>query len=73
MHTQPSPTPAPGPAGDELAVDGLLLTHWTLAVCPRCQHEQPRGECCAARCPGCSGPLRTFALYQSMTAAPNPS
>ena len=70
MHTQPIPAPLPstGPRA-ELRLDGLLRTHWTLAVCPRCQHEQARAEHCTAPCPGCGGPLRAFALYQSLTAA----
>ena len=48
MHSQPIPAPPPTPARDEQLVDGLLLTHWTLAVCPRCQHEQARAEHCTA-------------------------
>src|SRR5450759_4450608 len=38
--------PAPTPPSDP--VDGLVRTHWTLAVCVVCGYEQPRGERCRA-------------------------
>ena len=49
-------------------VDGLERTHWTLAVCVVCGHEQPRGEHCRATCPGCGAQLRSFPLYRQLRA-----
>ena len=58
--------PAPTPPSDP--VDGLVRTHWTLAVCVVCGHEQPRGERCRASCPGCGAQLRTFPRYRQLRA-----
>ena len=61
-----------GPAADAAAASvplaGLIRTHWALAVCVVCGHEQPRGENSRATCPGCGAQLRTFALYRELRA-----
>jgi predicted RNA-binding Zn-ribbon protein involved in translation (DUF1610 family) len=62
MHPQPTPASPPRP------VSGLLRTHWVLATCSTCGHEQPRAERCHARCPGCGAPLRTFRIYRELQA-----
>jgi hypothetical protein len=49
-------------------LDGLVRTHWSLAVCVVCGHEQPRGARCRASCPGCGAQLRTFSLYRALRA-----
>ena len=59
------------PASDEeerVCVDGLVRTHWVLAVCVVCGHEQPRGEHARQTCPGCGAQLRSFALYRELRA-----
>jgi predicted RNA-binding Zn-ribbon protein involved in translation (DUF1610 family) len=45
-----------------------VRTHWSLAVCVVCGHEQPRGEHNRATCPGCGAQLRIFALYRDLHA-----
>jgi len=50
------------------SVDGLVRTHWALAVCVVCSHEQPRGERNRASCPVCGAQLRTFPLYRQLRA-----
>jgi hypothetical protein len=65
-HRNPQPVHSP----DQESVDGLVRTHWTLAVCVVCGHEQPRGEHCRATCPGCGAQLRTFPLYRQLRAEP---
>ncbi len=55
-------------ADDDVRVDALVRTHWSLAVCVVCGHEQPRGEQCRASCPGCGAQLRIFALYRDLQA-----
>jgi rRNA maturation endonuclease Nob1 len=54
----------PGP----VAVDGLVRTHWMLAICPGCGHERVHGERHHACCPACGGQLRSFRLYRDLTA-----
>ena len=65
-------TSARSPAADDPAaampLAGLIRTHWALAVCVVCGHEQPRGENSRATCPGCGAQLRTFALYRELRA-----
>ena len=61
-HSQPVHTP------DRESVDGLVRTHWSLAVCVVCGHEQPRGEHSRASCPGCGAQLRTFPLFRALRA-----
>ncbi len=51
-----------------IPLDGLVRTHWTLAICVICGHEQPRGEHARAVCPGCGAQLRSFALYRDLRA-----
>ena len=51
-----------------IPLDGLVRTHWSLAVCVVCGHEQPRGERCRATCPGCGAQLHTFRLYRALRA-----
>jgi len=58
----------PVQAADRESVDGLVRTHWSLAVCVVCGHEQPRGERNRASCPGCGAQLRTFPLYRALRA-----
>lgn len=53
---------------DRESVDGLVRTHWSLAVCVVCGHEQPRGERSRASCPGCGAQLRTFPLFRTLRA-----
>ena len=60
--------PAPSPLPDSERLDGLARTHWSLAVCVVCGHEQPRGEHNRASCPGCGAQLRIFALYRELHA-----
>ncbi len=50
-------------------VHGLVRTHWVLAVCVVCGHEQPHGEHSRVTCPGCGAQLRSFALYRDLQAA----
>ena len=59
----------PTTPADTLPVAGVIRTHWRLAVCVVCGHEQPRGEQCRASCPGCGAQLRTFALYRDLHAS----
>jgi len=59
---------SPSPPPDTEPVRGLVRTHWSLAVCVVCGHEQPRGEHSRATCPGCGAQLRTFALYRQLQA-----
>jgi hypothetical protein len=54
---------------DAVPVTGVIRTHWTLAVCVVCGHEQPRGERCRASCPACGAQLRMFALYRDLRAS----
>jgi predicted RNA-binding Zn-ribbon protein involved in translation (DUF1610 family) len=61
-------SPAPSPLPDSERLDGLVRTHWSLAVCVVCGHEQPRGEHSRASCPGCGAQLRIFALYRELRA-----
>jgi hypothetical protein len=62
MHAQPT-QPHPSPR-----LGRLVRTHWVLATCAACGHEQPRAERCQARCPGCGAPLRTFRIYRELEA-----
>jgi hypothetical protein len=55
-------------ADDEVRFDALVRTHWSLAVCVVCRHEQVRGEHQRATCPGCGAQLRSFALYRDLQA-----
>jgi len=64
MLAHPNPSPPP----DTQPVDGLVRTHWSLAVCVVCGHEQPRGERSRASCPGCGAQLRNFPLYRGPRA-----
>jgi predicted RNA-binding Zn-ribbon protein involved in translation (DUF1610 family) len=59
---------SPSPPPDTEPVRGLVRTHWSLAVCVVCGHEQPRGEHSRATCPGCGAQLRTFPLYRQLQA-----
>jgi hypothetical protein len=59
---QPSSAPP-----DSYPLDGLVRTHWSLAVCVVCGHEQPRGEHSHASC-RCGAQLRTFPLYRGLRA-----
>jgi hypothetical protein len=52
----------------ELVVDGLVPTHWVLAICAECGHEQPRAEHSHRGCPGCGAQLRHFALHRALRA-----
>jgi rubrerythrin len=60
--------PAAYGAATSVPLAGLIRTHWALAVCVVCGHEQPRGENSRATCPGCGAQLRTFALYRELRA-----
>ena len=51
-----------------MLLNGLVRTHWSLAVCVVCGHEQPRGEHNRATCPGCGAQLRIFPLYRDLHA-----
>jgi hypothetical protein len=62
------PNPPPSPPPDSQTLDGLIRTHWSLAVCVACGHEQPRGEHNRASCPGCGAQLRVFPLYRDLRA-----
>jgi len=66
MLAHPSPPSSPPP--DTQPIDGLVRTHWSLAMCVVCGHEQPRGERSRASCPGCGAQLRTFPLYRELRA-----
>jgi hypothetical protein len=52
--------------GERVPVDGLVRTHWALAICAACGHEQPHGENHRATCPGCGAQLHAFALYREL-------
>jgi hypothetical protein len=61
--------PAPSsPPPDTERLHGLVRTHWSLAVCVVCGHEQPRGEHNRATCPGCGAQLRVFPFYRDLHA-----
>jgi predicted RNA-binding Zn-ribbon protein involved in translation (DUF1610 family) len=64
----PHPNPQESVPADMLPVAGVIRTHWTLAVCVVCGHEQPRGEHSRASCPGCGAQLRVFTLYRDLHA-----
>lgn len=64
----PHPNPQESVPADMLPVAGVIRTHWTLAVCVVCGHEQPRGERSRASCPGCGAQLRVFTLYLDLHA-----
>jgi rubrerythrin len=64
LHRNPPQVDDP----ERVPVDGLVRTHWALAVCVVCGHEQPRGERSRASCPGCGAQLRTFPLYRGLRA-----
>ena len=66
MLTHPNQQP-PSPPPDTEPLDGLVRTHWSLAVCVACGHEQPRGEHSHARC-RCGAQLRIFPLYRGLRA-----
>ena len=67
MQLQPN-EPRDTEEAQRVSVDGLLRTHWTLAVCVLCGHEQPRGERCRATCPGCGAQLHAFRMYRALRA-----
>ncbi len=54
---------------EPVPVDGLLRTHWVLAVCVVCGHEQPRAEHARSSCPGCGAQLRHFPLFRELRAS----
>ncbi len=64
MQLQPSQPSAE----QEVRVDALVRTHWALAVCVVCGHEQIRGERSRASCPGCGAQLRMFPLFRDLRA-----
>ena len=64
MFSQRNSSPVTAPGDQRL--DGLVSTHWALAICPGCGHEQPHGENHRATCPGCGTPLLSFPLYREL-------
>ena len=61
----PHPNPQESVPADMLPVAGVIRTHWTLAVCVVCGHEQPRGEHHARELPRVRRPAaRLHALPQ---------
>ncbi len=67
MLAHPNPTPS-SPPPDSYPPDGLVRTHWSLAICVACGHEQPRGEHSHASSCRCGAQLRTFPLYRQLRA-----
>lgn len=67
MLDHPNP-PTAEQALDAQPLQGLLRTHWMLAVCPACGHERVHGEHHHATCPSCAQALHSFALYRDLTS-----
>ncbi len=66
MYLQANSPPA---ADDSRPLAGVLRTHWMLAICVVCGHENVHAERHRATCPGCGATLNSFQLYRDLQAA----